>query len=150
VDERQAERVADAMFALSTPSRVQILVCLMDGPRSVSELVDELGFEQSSVSHQLRVLREHALVRAERVGRHRVYGLADAHVTALLEQALRHVDVGVHSDGRSGKSTHDAASRPRIISRAHGIGRRPTSAGADQIIRLRRESPTVARLGVRA
>jgi DNA-binding transcriptional ArsR family regulator len=103
VDERQAERVADAMFALSTPSRVQILVCLMDGPRSVSDLVEELGFEQSSVSHQLRVLREHALVRAERVGRHRVYGLADEHVTVLLEQALRHVDVGAHSGARSGK-----------------------------------------------
>jgi DNA-binding transcriptional ArsR family regulator len=64
VDERQAERVADAMFALSTPSRVQILLCLMDGPRSVSDLVEALGFEQSAVSHQLHVLREHALVRA--------------------------------------------------------------------------------------
>ena len=103
MDERQAERVADAMFALSTPSRVQILVCLMGGSRSVSELVDELGFEQSLVSHQLRVLREHALVTVERVGRHRVYGLADEHVTALLEQAVRHVEVGAHSRGRSGK-----------------------------------------------
>ena len=102
MDERQAERVADAMFALSTPSRVQILVCLMDGSRSVSELVDELGFEQSLVSHQLRVLREHALVTVERLGRHRVYGLADEHVTALLEQALRHVDAGARFRRRGG------------------------------------------------
>lgn len=92
VDERAAERVADAMFALSTPSRVQILVCLMAGPRSVGELVDELGFEQSAVSHQLRVLREHDLVRAERAGRRRVYALVDEEVCALLEHALRHVE----------------------------------------------------------
>lgn len=80
------------MFALSTPSRVLILGCLLQGPRSVGELTDALGMEQSAVSHQLRVLREHQLVRVvERVGRRRVYGLHDDHVSALLGEALRHV-----------------------------------------------------------
>lgn len=102
MDDRHAERIADAMFALSTPSRVQILACLMGGTRSVSELVDDLGFEQSLVSHQLRVLREHALVTVERIGRHRVYRLADEHVTALLEQALYHVEAGARSRRRGG------------------------------------------------
>jgi DNA-binding transcriptional ArsR family regulator len=92
ISEKVAEQVADAMFALSTPSRVQILACLLDGPHAVNELVDILGMEQSAVSHQLRVLREHTLVKAERVGRRRVYTLHDEHVTALLEEALRHVD----------------------------------------------------------
>jgi ArsR family transcriptional regulator len=91
--ERVAEEIADAMFALSTPSRVQILGCLLDGPRSVGQLTEALGMEQSAVSHQLRVLREHSLVTVvERVGRRRVYGLFDEHVTALLEEALRHVE----------------------------------------------------------
>ncbi len=85
-----AERVADTMFALSTPSRVQILGCLMDGPRSVSELIDVLGMEQSAVSHQLRILREQGLVAVERVGRRSMYALTDEHVLALLEEALRH------------------------------------------------------------
>jgi DNA-binding transcriptional ArsR family regulator len=87
------------MFALSTPSRVQILGCLLDGPRSVSELMDALGMEQSSVSHQLRVLREHELVTVERAGRMRLYALHDDHVVALLEEALRHVD----GSGRSAR-----------------------------------------------
>jgi DNA-binding transcriptional ArsR family regulator len=80
------------MFALSTPSRVQILGCLMDGPRSVSELVEVLEMEQSAVSHQLRILREHGLVAVERVGRRSVYALTDEHVLALLEEALRHTE----------------------------------------------------------
>ena len=79
------------MFALAAPSRVQILGCLLMGPHSVSELVDVVGMEQSAVSHQLRVLREHELVRVERVGQKRVYALFDEHVVALLEEALRHV-----------------------------------------------------------
>jgi DNA-binding transcriptional ArsR family regulator len=91
--ERTAEQIADAMFALSTPSRVQILGCLLDGPRSVGQLTDALGMEQSAVSHQLRVLREHALVTVvERVGRRRLYGLFDEHVTTLLQAALGHVE----------------------------------------------------------
>ena len=91
VGEREAEEVADTMFALSTPSRVQIIGCLLDGPHAVVELTDALGMEQSAVSHQLRVLRDHALVTVERVGRRREYALADEHVRELVEQALRHV-----------------------------------------------------------
>lgn len=87
-----AERVADTMFALSTPSRVQILGCLLGGPHTVSDLMDALGMEQSAVSHQLRVLREHKLVTVERDGRSRVYALYDEDVVALVEGALRHVE----------------------------------------------------------
>jgi DNA-binding transcriptional ArsR family regulator len=87
-----ADRVADTMFALSTPSRVQILACLLRGPHSVSDLTERLGMEQSAVSHQLRVLREHRLVTAERNGRARVYSLYDVDVIVLLESAFRHVE----------------------------------------------------------
>jgi DNA-binding transcriptional ArsR family regulator len=91
VSDRVAEQLADTMFALSTPSRVQILGCLLDGPHAVVDIMEALGMEQSAVSHQLRVLRDHRLVHAEQVGRRRVYALADAHVRTLLEEALDHV-----------------------------------------------------------
>ncbi len=88
---RTAEAVADAMFALSTPSRVRILGRLRERPHTVRELVEAVGMEQSAVSHQLRVLREHRLVIAERHGRERVYTLHDEHVAALLDDAVGHV-----------------------------------------------------------
>ena len=94
LDAALAGRLADTMFALSTPSRVLILGCLLAGPQSVSDITETLGMEQSAVSHQLRVLREHQLVRAERAGRMRLYALYDEHVSVLLEAALRHVDPG--------------------------------------------------------
>ena len=98
IDTRVARQVADTMFALSTPSRVQILGCLLDGPHAVIELMARLEMEQSAVSHQLRVLRDHSLVKVERQGRKGVYALYDEHVVALLEEALRHVEH--RSDGR--------------------------------------------------
>ena len=87
-----AERLADTMYALSTPSRVLLLGSLLDGPRSVTDLTEALGMEQSAVSHQLRVLREHDLVRAEKVGRRRLYALYDEHVSTLLHAGLDHVN----------------------------------------------------------
>jgi len=94
--ERLAERLADTMFALATPSRLQILVCLRDGPRSVSEIVDAVGMEQSAVSHQLRVLRQHAVVTARRAGRTRHYELRDGHVAVLIDEALAHLQALGH------------------------------------------------------
>jgi DNA-binding transcriptional ArsR family regulator len=92
LDPEFAAALADAMFALSTPSRIQILYALLDRPHDVSELVETLGLEQSSISHQLRVLREQALVRVDRNGARRVYALADEYVIALLHQAQRHIE----------------------------------------------------------
>ena len=87
----QLEALADTMFALSTPSRLQILAALHAGPRTVSEIIAAVGMEQSAVSHQLRVLRDHAVVSVERRGRERLYGLRDEHVAALLEDGLSHI-----------------------------------------------------------
>jgi DNA-binding transcriptional ArsR family regulator len=86
-----AERLADTMFALGTPSRLQILVCLRAGPLSVSQIIAAVGMEQSAVSHQLRVLRDHRVVSVERRGRQRLYALHDEHVRALLDHGRRHV-----------------------------------------------------------
>ena len=91
LDDRTAERVADTMFALATPSRLRILAALQSGPLAVSEIVELVGMEQSAVSHQLRVLRDHAVVSMRRVGRTRQYALRDPHVGALVEAALAHV-----------------------------------------------------------
>lgn len=95
-----AEQVADAMFALSTPTRVQILGFLLAGAKTVSELMEALDMEQSAVSHQLRVLREHELVTAEREGRTRVYAIYDDDVAALVEVAIRHVERRARSGQR--------------------------------------------------
>jgi ArsR family transcriptional regulator len=105
IDEAAAGLIADAMFALSAPSRVQILGCLLSGPLAVGDITVLLGMEQSAVSHQLRVLREAGLVDAERHGKRRVYAISGDAVGELLT-AARHL-AGLREPGddpRRGKA----------------------------------------------
>jgi DNA-binding transcriptional ArsR family regulator len=103
-----AERVADAMQALATPSRVLILGALRERSQSVSELIAAVGMQQSAVSHQLKLLRDIGLVVGERRGRSVVYSLYDEHVASLIDQAVGHVE---HlSLGAAGRVTRRAAS----------------------------------------
>jgi DNA-binding transcriptional ArsR family regulator len=91
LDVETARQVAETMQALATGSRVRILACLREAPRSVGDLADALEMEQSAVSHQLRLLRHLGLVVGERNGRRTVYALHDSHVGDLLEEAVFHV-----------------------------------------------------------
>lgn len=91
LDAETARLVAERMQVLSTPSRVQILGRLREGPCAVGELADAVGMEASAVSHQLRQLRHLGLVVGERRGKQVVYDLHDSHVAELLDQAIFHV-----------------------------------------------------------
>ena len=83
--------MAKTFKALADPTRVRILLAVIAEERCVHDLCEELELEQSTVSHQLRVLRDRQLVRNRREGRHVFYGLDDDHVRDLLERTLRHV-----------------------------------------------------------
>lgn len=71
--------------ALADPTRFKILERLTDGPAAVSELVQLTGEAQSKVSNHLAVLRDRGLVTANRIGRQRVYEVADPSVGQLVE-----------------------------------------------------------------
>ncbi len=92
LDPELARKVAETMHALSTPSRVRILGLLRHAPHSVGELAEEIGMQQSAVSHQLRVLRHLGLVSGVRDGRRTIYSLHDSHVGVLIEEAVYHVE----------------------------------------------------------
>jgi ArsR family transcriptional regulator, nickel/cobalt-responsive transcriptional repressor len=92
IDAATAGAVATAMGALSAPSRVLILGRLRAGPCSVGALAREVGMSQPAVSQQLRVLRHLGLVVGVRQGRNVVYELHDDHVSALVDEAVYHVE----------------------------------------------------------
>jgi DNA-binding transcriptional ArsR family regulator len=60
---------------LAEPARRRILDLLLDGERTVGELVDAVGLSQPAVSKHLRVLRDAGAVEARVDGPRRVYRL---------------------------------------------------------------------------
>ncbi|WP_137123281.1 ArsR/SmtB family transcription factor [Segeticoccus rhizosphaerae] len=92
LDGATAKTVAATLQALTTPSRLLILARLRQSPASVGELAEQVGMEQSAVSHQLRLLRHLGLVEGERHGRSITYSLYDDHVAELLDQAVYHTE----------------------------------------------------------
>ena len=72
-------------------TRVRILYVLFEGERCVQDIADTIGMSQSSVSHQLRILKQSRLVKFRREGRTIYYSLADDHVLTILCQGLEHI-----------------------------------------------------------
>jgi ArsR family transcriptional regulator, nickel/cobalt-responsive transcriptional repressor len=65
---------------------------LKEAPCAVGELAEAISMEASAVSHQLRQLGHMGLVVGERRGKQVIYGLHDARVAELLDQAVFHVE----------------------------------------------------------
>jgi ArsR family transcriptional regulator, nickel/cobalt-responsive transcriptional repressor len=86
-----AEWLATIMQAFGTASRLLLLDRLRSGPLGVGELAFAIDMDRSSVSHQLRVLRQLGLVTVNRSGRTATYALHDDHVHQLVEQAVHHL-----------------------------------------------------------
>jgi ArsR family transcriptional regulator len=87
----EVTELAQLFKVLGDPTRTRILRALRSGELCVCDISNVLNMSISSVSHQLRVLRQHDLVRFRREGKIVFYSLADPHVLALHETALEHV-----------------------------------------------------------
>ena len=57
----------------------------------VCDIADALKMEQSTISHQLRVLRQNKLVRVRRDGKQMYYALDDDHVKKIIEMGVDHI-----------------------------------------------------------
>ncbi len=90
LDEETLFVVSQTFKALSDPTRIRILHLLCTGEHSVNEIAEKLDLSQSSVSHQLRFLKNLRLVKFRRAGTTLFYSEDDEHVMNLLKQAIEH------------------------------------------------------------
>lgn len=67
------KRTVKILKALSDPTRLRIIILLLEKDLCVCELFFILGMEQSRISHQLRILRDAELVEDTRDGKWIVY-----------------------------------------------------------------------------
>ena len=82
---KAATRKIARFFALfSDPSRVQLLSALSIAPLCVTDIADVLNMNQTTVSHQLRILRDMDVVSCEREGKILKYKISNPKINEIL------------------------------------------------------------------
>lgn len=84
-----AEEATALLRALANSDRLLLLCHLSQGERCVSELEEDLGIEQPTLSQQLTVLRTQELVRTRRDGKRIYYSVSEPKALAVLETLYR-------------------------------------------------------------
>jgi Predicted transcriptional regulators len=83
--------LADIFKVFSDSTRVKILCALFRAEMCVCDISVLLGMTKSSISHQLRILKQAKLVKYRKDGRVVYYSLDDEHVKSIFDQGLIHV-----------------------------------------------------------
>ncbi len=89
----KATHIASLFGVLSDPTRLQVvnaLLCAPTGELCVCDLAAGLGRDDTTISHQLRVLRNQQIVAMRKAGRVVYYRLVDEHIRQLLELSMTH------------------------------------------------------------
>ena len=90
--DEELDRLSLTYKVLGDPNRLKIVMALREVEMCVCDLAAFTGLTDSAVSHQLRRLKDLALVKSRREGQIIYYSLDDEHVKRLLTIGLEHIN----------------------------------------------------------
>lgn len=83
--------LSDFFKLFGDSTRLKIIFSLMDKELCVNDISTELGMSQSSISHQLKILRQNKIVKNRKTGKQVFYSLDDEHVSSIIIQGVEHL-----------------------------------------------------------
>jgi DNA-binding transcriptional ArsR family regulator len=86
------QNLAQLFKVFGDPTRVKILSALFKAEMCVCDMASLFNMTQSSISHQLSVLKQARLVKYRKDGKVVYYSLEDAHVQHIFDQGLIHIN----------------------------------------------------------
>lgn len=84
--------LAELFRVFGDSTRIKILYALFESELCVGDIARLLNLSQSSVSHQLRLLKASKLVKFRREGKAVYYSLDDDHVRSIISLGMEHVE----------------------------------------------------------
>jgi ArsR family transcriptional regulator, virulence genes transcriptional regulator len=79
------EKAANMLKAIAHPIRISIVGCLEDGKKkTVTEIHQQLGIEQSTASHHLGILKDKGVLSSKRDGKNTWYFLKHENLKTVL------------------------------------------------------------------
>lgn len=90
-EEEDLYNLADFFKVFGDSTRIRIICALLNCEMCVCDIAVLLNMTQSSISHQLRVLKQARLVKFRREGKVVYYSLDDEHIKEIFNTGLLHV-----------------------------------------------------------
>lgn len=92
IDDREIYDISDFFKIFGDCTRLKILWALDNGPLTVTELCEITEMNKSSISHQLKTLKDNKIVKYRKSGKNVIYTLDDEHVSIIIETARKHLN----------------------------------------------------------
>ncbi len=83
--------LADMFKIFADSTRLKIICAILKQELCVCDISELLNLNQTTVSHQLKVLRDSKLVKYRREGKQIFYSLKDEHVIQIISAGLSHI-----------------------------------------------------------
>ncbi len=87
----QISKLSDIFKIFADETRLRIICNILNTELCVCDLCEVLNLNQSTVSHQLQLLRNSKLVKHRREGKQIYYSLNDEHVDCIIRMGIAHI-----------------------------------------------------------
>lgn len=84
-------QIAEIFKLLGEPTRLKIVLALIENELCVCDLSAVINTSVSAVSHQLRLLKSARLIKFRKEGKMVYYSIDDDHIKNLVEQLKEHI-----------------------------------------------------------
>lgn len=91
LQENQIGNLANMYKLFADHTRLRIICSILNTELCVCDLCELLQLNQSTVSHQLQLLRNAKLVKYRREGKQIFYSLQDEHIEKIIAMSLEHM-----------------------------------------------------------
>ncbi|HIT43456.1 TPA: winged helix-turn-helix transcriptional regulator [Candidatus Avacholeplasma faecigallinarum] len=85
---QKASEIADILSVLSDATRLRILWLLCHTTECVSDIALAIGMSAPAVSHHLKLLKQHKIIQAKKVGKEMLYTLAQNRYAELIHNMI--------------------------------------------------------------
>lgn len=93
---KQLRCIAEYFNVFSDPTRIEILTALAMGEFCVTDLCDILELNQTTISHQLKILRDANIVDYRRQGKILFYRIINPYIDDLMNIGVNHMQSSGH------------------------------------------------------
>lgn len=87
-DKNSLKTMTEFFYAFSDDTRLKIIILLSIKPLCVGEIVGVLSINQTTISHQLKILKSLNIVACDRVGKNIIYYIKNASIENVLNASV--------------------------------------------------------------